>query len=162
MADDTNIELKKRTENPEEGELDITPMIDITFLLLAFFVVVSKMDPQAAVDLPPASFGESVQDKECVVLIVAKAESGVKTNFYAGRSKTSEFEIMATEPEEIEDAIGSFVQDELSAHPELSSILIKAEGNVRVGDVELAKRGVARSELAETRKLFAGIKEEAK
>ena len=36
----------------EESELDITPMIDITFLLLAFFVVVSKMDPTLAIPVP--------------------------------------------------------------------------------------------------------------
>ena len=29
----------------DDDEMDITPMIDITFLLLIFFVVASKMDP---------------------------------------------------------------------------------------------------------------------
>ena len=80
MSSDTQVTLKKRKENPEDGELDITPMIDITFLLLAFFVIASKMDPQASVDLPKASFGQSVQDKECVVLIIAKDESGKETS----------------------------------------------------------------------------------
>ena len=51
--------LPKRKRNKDDGELDITAMIDVTFLLLAFFVVVSKMDPQAAVDLPRASYGAS-------------------------------------------------------------------------------------------------------
>ena len=160
MSEETQITLKKRKENPDDGELDITPMIDITFLLLAFFVVVSKMDPQAAVDLPKASYGLSVQDKECVVLIVAKDESGSKTNFYAGRSKDPEIAINGSDPEVIEEAIGSYVQEQLSSHPELTSILVKAEGNVSVGDFETAKRGVANAELSSSRKLYAGIKEE--
>lgn len=160
MSSDTQVTLKKRKENPEDGELDITPMIDITFLLLAFFVVVSKMDPQAAVDLPKASFGLSVQDKECVVLIVALDESGKSANVFAGRSKDPELTIQGADPETIEEGIGNYVQEQLSAHPELTSILIKAEGNVRVGDVEMVKRGVAKAELSASRKIFAGIKEE--
>jgi len=98
---ETQLTLKKRKQNPDDGELDITPMIDITFLLLAFFVVVSKMDPQQAVDLPRATFGVSVQD-------------------------------------------------------------IKAEGNVKVGLVETVRKGIAQAELSESRKLYAGIKEEQK
>ena len=64
MKNDTGIELPKKERNPDDGELDITPMIDVTFLLLAFFVVVSKMDPSASVALPIASYGQSVQEKK--------------------------------------------------------------------------------------------------
>ena len=38
MSEEANIELPKRKRNPDDGELDITPMIDVTFLLLAFFI----------------------------------------------------------------------------------------------------------------------------
>ena len=54
---DTRVEVKPRREMGDD-ELDITPMIDIVFLLLAFFVVVSKMDPKPAVDLPIAKYGK--------------------------------------------------------------------------------------------------------
>ena len=60
MKEESGLKLPKRKRNPDDGELDITPMIDITFLLLAFFVVASKMDPQAAIELPKASYGVSV------------------------------------------------------------------------------------------------------
>ena len=36
--DDAKIEMRKRKKG-DDADLDITPMIDITFLLLAFFVV---------------------------------------------------------------------------------------------------------------------------
>ena len=39
----------------ERSNLDITPMIDVTFLLLIFFLVAAVPDVQAALDLPPAS-----------------------------------------------------------------------------------------------------------
>ncbi len=87
MSEEANIELPKRKRNPDDGELDITPMIDVTFLLLAFFVVVSRMDPQAAVALPMASYGDSIQDKEAVTLIVVLDEAtGEKAEIYKGRS----------------------------------------------------------------------------
>ena len=34
----------------DDAEMDITPMIDITFLLLIFFLVASKMDEGATLD----------------------------------------------------------------------------------------------------------------
>ena len=74
-AESTPIEFPKRKRNPDDGELDVTPMIDVTFLLLAFFVVVSKMDPQANVPLPVASFGYSAKEKECVTIILTVDES---------------------------------------------------------------------------------------
>ena len=161
MSSDTQITLKKRKENPEDGELDITPMIDITFLLLAFFVIASKMDPQAAVDLPKASYGQSVQNKECVILIIAKDESGKEAVVYAGRSKDAEVAITGVDAESTEENVGNYVQEQLSAHPELTSILIKAEGDVRRGDIETVKRGINRAELSSSRKYYEGIKEES-
>ena len=94
------------------------------------------------------------------MLIVAKDESGSQTNVYAGRSKDPELAINGADPEDTEEAVGNYVQEQLSTHPELTSILIKAEGNVRVGDVETVKRGVAKAELSASRQIYAGIKEE--
>ncbi|MFK7734591.1 MAG: ExbD/TolR family protein [Pirellulaceae bacterium] len=53
-----------------DDEMDITPMIDITFLLLIFFLVSSKMDAEPAVDLPKARHGGVVAAKDAVVLMV--------------------------------------------------------------------------------------------
>ncbi len=41
----------------EDAEMDITPMIDITFLLLIFFLVASRLDEDAPVELPTARYG---------------------------------------------------------------------------------------------------------
>jgi hypothetical protein len=56
---------------PEDEEVDITPMIDITFLLLIFFVVTSKMDPTQTGRIPPATQGWSVSAKDSAVLFVS-------------------------------------------------------------------------------------------
>ena len=66
--------LARRRPLPET-EMDITPMIDITFLLLIFFLVASKMDPNNAVALPKARYGTSVVEKNSVVILVSKGTS---------------------------------------------------------------------------------------
>ena len=49
----------RRVKN--SADLDITPMIDIVFLLLIFFIVASVPDPQVEADLPHARHGDLVQ-----------------------------------------------------------------------------------------------------
>ena len=135
-------------------------MIDVTFLLLAFFVVVSNMDPQKAMALPKASYGESVPDKSCVTLLVTPDETGDGYVVYKGKSMNDEDRLSSTEPEDQEAEIGDFVDNDLSQFPGKTAIMIKAEGDVKTGVVEMVKRGVSRAELAETRQIFVGVEEE--
>ena len=46
-----------RKKKAEEADLDITPMIDVTFLLLIFFMVTSTMQGTPDKDLPPTKDG---------------------------------------------------------------------------------------------------------
>lgn len=155
--DNSGLKLPKRKRNPDDGELDITPMIDITFLLLAFFVVASKMDPQAAIPLPVASYGESVPEKAAVTLLVTKDEAG---GFKIFKGKSENNPVSATDPDAIEEEIASFVENELGANPEKTAVLIKAAGEVSTGTVEMVRRGVGGSEMAGERMLYVGVKEE--
>ena len=158
MKDDSGLKLPKRKRNPDDGELDITPMIDITFLLLAFFVVASKMDPQAAIELPKASQGIAVPEKAAVTLLVSLEEGTDQFKIFKGKNEKNP--VTATDPEAIEEEIAQFVENELSANPEKTSILIKAAGEVRTGTVEMVRRGVAGSEMAGERQVYVGVKEE--
>lgn len=49
----------KRKKKKEEADLDITPMIDVTFLLLIFFMVTSTMQGTPDKDIPPALSGKN-------------------------------------------------------------------------------------------------------
>jgi len=55
MSDDL---VKKK--KLDDGDLDITPMIDVTFLLLIFFMVASTMQPTSEAQLAPALYGDGV------------------------------------------------------------------------------------------------------
>ena len=66
----------------DSADMDITPMIDIVFLLLIFFLVSSTPDKNTAVELPPARYGVGVSEKNSVVITVAKPEGAGKTDVY--------------------------------------------------------------------------------
>ena len=59
-----------RKSRTEEAELDITPMIDVTFLLLIFFMVTSTMQPDAVPKLPDAKYGEGADQSNSVVVSI--------------------------------------------------------------------------------------------
>lgn len=60
---------KKRKK---DDEVDITPMIDITFLLLIFFVVCSKMDPSQTGAVPDAEYGGGVATNDSAVILMER------------------------------------------------------------------------------------------
>ena len=57
-----------------DDEMDITPMIDIVFLLLIFFVVCSKMDPSKTGAIPEAQRGVSVSAKDSAVILMERGK----------------------------------------------------------------------------------------
>ena len=160
MIEEQPLELPKPKRNPDDGELDVTPMIDVTFLLLAFFVVVSRMDPQAAVRLPKASFGDSIPEKNCVTIVVKVPDAGEGYHIYLGRSMDDDSKLAPGDPEVLEEQIGDFVEGEFSKYPQKEAVLLKAEGDITTRTVQMVKRGIARSELAKTRDVFAGVEEQ--
>ena len=158
-TDESEFDILPRKTKTEEAELDITPMIDIVFLLLAFFVMVSKMDPQVAVDLPEARAGVAIPEKNCVVFVVTPGDEPDTAKIYKGRSTEDSNLVQAVEKVDIENEVTAYVEERLSAEPQIQAILIKAEGEVRHGDVELVRRGISSSTLAENRQIYAAVDE---
>lgn len=68
---DDDFELPRRKRDDEE--MDITPMIDITFLLLIFFIVCSTMDPTKIGTIPEADNGLAISAKDSAVIFIAPA-----------------------------------------------------------------------------------------
>ena len=55
---------------PIDEELDITPMIDVTFLMLIFFMVASTMQGTPDLPIPPAKAGAGVDQGSSAVVTV--------------------------------------------------------------------------------------------
>lgn len=137
--------LLKSRRPMEEAEMDITPMIDCTFLLLIFFLVTSRMTAEAALALPKAKHGMSVVEKEAVMLTVVKG-TGEMVLVYKGKGQVPANLIDAANVVEQEEAIAEYVEQEAAAKNQ-RYVLIKAEGSIKQRDVARVERAASRAEV---------------
>jgi len=68
LNDDEPEEVAMRERPSMDDEMDITPMIDMTFLLLIFFILTSKMTGEKSYEVPSAKNGSSIATKNCVMI----------------------------------------------------------------------------------------------
>jgi biopolymer transport protein ExbD len=68
LIDDEPEEVAMRERPSMDDEMDITPMIDMTFLLLIFFILTSKMTGEKSYEVPSAKNGSSIATKNCVMI----------------------------------------------------------------------------------------------
>ncbi len=133
MEDDPPVTTGGRKE--PDSELDITPMIDIVFLLLIFFVVTSKMQPQQVTDLPKARHGEGIASKQWIVLNVKRGPGdAADISRKDGSSFSSDKEEQA---QQIEDYVKAGLDEGLKL------VVIRAEGSVRTGDISRIRTAVS-------------------
>lgn len=123
--------IVRRRRIQEELGLDITPMIDMTFLLLIFFLVASTPDDQARIYLPEARHGEGVSAHSSVFFTIA--QGGFNTAaVYQSESKKAD-QLLPDDPQQqnnsIEDAVAAAVGEGRI------NVVIKAEKGVPYREV---------------------------
>jgi biopolymer transport protein ExbD len=69
----------KRSES--DDEIDFTPMIDVTFLLLIYFCVTEVNDAGAKIKLPIATNGAAVSELQAVVFTIELADANAPALF---------------------------------------------------------------------------------
>jgi len=114
----------------EETEMDITPMIDITFLLLIFFIVATKISTNKDVQLPPAQHGINVAQKDSIVLSVSESDAGVVT-VTGGVGGGDVTRLDASSPEAQEQAVTQFVADSLKLSGIRPQVILMADRHVK-------------------------------
>jgi biopolymer transport protein ExbD len=121
-----------RKKGAPPGDLDITPMIDVTFLLLIFFMVSSTMQSAPPLDLPPADHSTGVTVSSSIVVTV-KAPRGAESSSVVllGDGKG---------PEATPSELRTFLEEQQKGG--LSRVVIKAEGDVPHGVVTEVARTV--------------------
>lgn len=64
--------MKKRDDDENTGEIDLTPMLDVVFILLIFFIVTSVFVTEAGIDVtkPEASTAES-RSQDLILIAVS-------------------------------------------------------------------------------------------
>ncbi len=106
--DDFALPRKKR----DDDEMDITPMIDITFLLLIFFIVCSTMDPTKIGTIPEADNGLAISAKNSAVIFINPGGGDeVILSRMDGSNFSTDEDVQATEiieyiTEELEKSLG--------------------------------------------------------
>ncbi|OYP35990.1 ExbD/TolR family protein [Rhodopirellula sp. MGV] len=131
IDDDGDDDFAMPRKSRDSEEMDITPMIDITFLLLIFFVVCSKMDPTQMGDIPEAQNGVAISAKDSAVVFI---EAAGKDKVILKRIDGSEF----SADEELQTAeIVEYVGKELKSTMgrEKNHVMIMGDGEVKVGEV---------------------------
>lgn len=90
--DDQADSLRPTKEGSSEEDMDLTPMVDVTFLLLIFFMITAAFALQKAIEVPPiqddeASQSQTVDDLEVDSVVIRIDEDNV---FWIGAPKWDE------------------------------------------------------------------------
>lgn len=114
----------------EQLDLEMTPLIDVTFLLLVFFLVATVPEVQAALELPPARHGIGVS-RQAAVSVTLAWRQGQPAAVYLADGKQGD--PLDGDPAVERQAVRAAMQQALSQGKR--DVLIKAERGVLYRDV---------------------------
>lgn len=128
--------LSKRKDDEEAGEIDLTPMLDVVFILLIFFIVTSVFVTEAGIDVskPEAS---TVEDTSGDMILIAVGPAGdiwIDGDQIDPRFIRSRFELR------LADAPNSavIIQGDESANNEQIMLILKAAREANINDVSIS------------------------
>ncbi|MFN0020945.1 MAG: biopolymer transporter ExbD [Pirellulaceae bacterium] len=150
--------IPPRKRSIETGEMDITPMIDCTFLLLIFFLLTSSSSSKSAVPLPSAHHGAEAAEADAIIITVARTPNGDPQIFLADDSKPNHEAVGS--PEDQDAAIKKYLTEENAkvnkAGKQKNNVLIKAAVGLKQRDVDRVEKAVAKAEI-EVQYLYLGV-----
>ncbi|MFO0921956.1 MAG: biopolymer transporter ExbD [Pirellulales bacterium] len=127
--------VEAREPMPIDDEIDFTPMVDIVFLLLIFFMVATKISRSPKVDIPHAFHGKNMVESDFVIVVVRKGSEELAEVTRMDGSKFS------PDAEQQEAEIAEYVEAGLQGG--LNHVLVKSEGAVKYGEVERVRQAIA-------------------
>jgi biopolymer transport protein ExbD len=125
----------------DSSEADMSPMIDMTFLLLIFFIVCSTMSLEREVALPPAEFGVGVSSKTATIITMV-AREGAGPEVYVGEAEGGS--LLPDDPQQQEEQVAAAVEEGFGMGQ--SNVLIKAERTIKHRDVSRIASAAGRIE----------------
>ncbi len=130
QSSDSEVERNsiRKSSRRVETDMDITPMIDITFLLLIFFLVVSRMDDSSAIELPVARNGTAITVDDSVVLTVI--HEGNRVALFQGDNTAAESRIIGADAAQEDVLVADYVEKQLSSEVPSHQVLIRATKDI--------------------------------
>ncbi|MGD9645286.1 MAG: ExbD/TolR family protein [Pirellulales bacterium] len=113
-----------------DAEADMTPMIDMTFLLLVFFIVTFKATESTMLELPEARHGGAVGKEESVIFSLVRVPGQAEARVYLGNDDKQP---LADDHAQQAEEIRAQVENGVSAGKQ--HVLIKADRAVHYRDV---------------------------
>lgn len=118
-----------------DGELDLTSLIDVVFLLLIFFMVSSTMKGTPDVDVPEAHFGTGVAERAATIVTIRREGLGGPPIILLGDGRG---------PEGSTESVRAYVEQGLRENR--NHVIIKAERDIPHGFVQQVARSVSQVE----------------
>lgn len=110
--------MKRKHFNKDESEINITPMLDVVFIMLIFFIVTTSFAKEAGVDISRPSNSPPTQVKKGNILVALKNDGTIWIN-------KQSVDI---------SAVRSRVEKMHAENPEASAVII-ANQSSRTGDL---------------------------
>jgi biopolymer transport protein ExbD len=156
-VDEDDAPPPQRARKLEETELDMTPMIDMTFQLLIFFLVTFKSDPSGGVPLPSAKYGEAIASKNAIMVSVKKASGDNPPLLYKGKASDEATLIRTTDLKDQEAQLETYFAEETANDPNKTYVLIVAGHDVKYKDVKRVAEVASR--IPEIQQLYVAVLE---
>jgi len=128
--------LSKRKDDEEAGEIDLTPMLDVVFILLIFFIVTSVFVTEAGIDVskPEASTVEDTSGDMILIAVGPQGDIWIDGDQIDPRFIRARFELR------LADAPNSavIIQGDESANNEQIMLILKAAREANINDVSIS------------------------
>ena len=128
--------LMKRKDDEEAGEIDLTPMLDVVFILLIFFIVTSVFVTEAGIEVtrPEASTSESKKGDIILIAVGPNGDIWIDGDQVDPRFIRSRFELR------LADAPNSavIIQADASADNEQVMLILGAAREANITDVSIS------------------------
>lgn len=155
-TDDALDAIPSRQRVYGDTDMDITPMIDITFLLLIFFLVASRIDDNSTIKLPQARHGMSISVTDSVVLTVIESGDGIR--IHAGENVDVETMLGGADVARQNEAVTDYVLTEMTSDTPKQQVLIRASRAAKHRDVA---RVITAASSADDASVYIAVLEES-
>lgn len=113
-----------RKKHKTEDEIDVAPLIDCTFILLMYFIVLQAMSPRMDANVPNAAHGTAMKKETASVITIKSNKDTLRASIILGDSGT----------EGTVAAVTAFVED--GVRRQKNDVIVMADRDVPHGIVQ--------------------------
>lgn len=131
-SDGGGMEAPKRKKAKHDEEIDVAPLIDCTFILLMYFIVLQAMTPRMDANVPAAEHGGAMKKESASVITIKNNPNTQQTSILYGDDNK----------EGTVAGVPAFVEDGL--RKQKNNVIIMADREVPHGVVQQVLKAAAK------------------